>query len=580
MRRFLIMFAAIVMAFGELSAEGKTLKVNVKKAGTLSEIINTEQKNTITDLRVSGYINEKDMSFIREMAGMDAEGNATKGSLQRLDLSKARVDETQEDAVGFTYLRNTKLKELVLGTMRYLQWNCFSNMPNLETFIMKGDLLHIDGMPFVNCPKLRTVVFERDILDTGGNEFAHDCPELESITINNILSTGFSKVENCPKFKGCKLKGSVAFDVDSVFIPSIHGIVSPKAFKSLSATAMKFYNENDSDISFKFFGNGMLYNLACLQAFSGKHNDMALKTLRLAVKEGCDDYSHISEDTDLKHLHGSNEFNDIVALAKQVHINNSKLTLLKKTAPYVRTEKWDEPFRYAPVTDANLQRVRKFFNLDSIAGKGDEISQIKNIMYWLHNNIRHDGSGGFPKDCQRNAIDLFNACKTQKRGLNCRGLAIVLSEMYLAMGWPSRFLTCQPKAYDTDQDCHVINIVWSQKLNKWIWMDPTFAAYITDENGLLLHPGEVRERMIDDKPLVLNSDANWNNKNKESKEAYFEYMAKNLYILSAYTYSCFNTEGGKEKTKYVTLLPENFNYKDWCNLKTNNDEYFWQKPEK
>jgi hypothetical protein len=152
--------------------------------------------------------------------------------------------------------------------------------------------------------------------------------------------------------------------------------------------------------------------------------------------------------------------------------------------------------------------------------------------------------------------------------------------MYLAMGWPSRFLTCQPKAYDTDQDCHVINIVWSQKLNKWIWMDPTFAAYITDENGLLLHPGEVRERMIDDKPLVLNSDANWNNKNKESKEAYFEYMAKNLYILSAYTYSCFNTEGGKEKTKYVTLLPENFNYKDWCNLKTNNDEYFWQKPEK
>ena len=135
-------------------------------------------------------------------------------------------------------------------------------------------------------------------------------------------------------------------------------------------------------------------------------------------------------------------------------------------------------------------------------------------------------------DCARNSIAMYELCKREGRGLNCRFLAQVLSEMYLAMGFPSRFVTCQSKAYDTDTDCHVINMVWSRQLGKWIWMDASFAAYVTDENGLLLHPGEVRERLIKGLPLVLNEDANWNHKTKQTKEGYLEnYMAKNLYML-------------------------------------------------
>jgi len=43
---------------------------------------------------------------------------------------------------------------------------------------------------------------------------------------------------------------------------------------------------------------------------------------------------------------------------------------------------------------------------------------------------------------------------------------------------------------------------------------------------------EVRERIIEDKPLVINNEGNWNNKNPVVKEEYlFNYMAKNLYIL-------------------------------------------------
>ena len=32
-------------------------------------------------------------------------------------------------------------------------------------------------------------------------------------------------------------------------------------------------------------------------------------------------------------------------------------------------------------------------------------------------------------------------------------------------------------------DCHVINVVYSATLDKWVWVDPTFDAYVVDENG-------------------------------------------------------------------------------------------------
>ena len=81
-----------------------------------------------------------------------------------------------------------------------------------------------------------------------------------------------------------------------------------------------------------------------------------------------------------------------------------------------------------------------------------------------------------------------------------------------------------------------------------------FAAYVTDENGLLLHPGEVRERLIKGLPLVLNEDANWNHKTKQTKEGYLEnYMAKNLYMLDAHLESRFETEpaDGREAVKSI-----------------------------
>ena len=47
-------------------------------------------------------------------------------------------------------------------------------------------------------------------------------------------------------------------------------------------------------------------------------------------------------------------------------------------------------------------------------------------------------------------------------------------------------------------------------------MDPTNDAYVMNEKGELIGINEVRNRLINDQPLELNPDANWNHRTSQS----------------------------------------------------------------
>lgn len=271
----------------------------------------------------------------------------------------------------------------------------------------------------------------------------------------------------------------------------------------------------------------------------------------------------------------------------------TRIEILKKARKYNYSDNRFVPkFTYQSENNTNLQKIRQELKLDSIAGKGSELSQIFNLMHWVHNSIKHDGKSDNPT--KKNAIDLLQICKTENRGVNCRMLAIILNECYLSMGIKSRYITCMPKESEFE-DCHVINMVFSKELDKWIWIDPTFAAYVMDENGNLLGIREVRERLINRKPLVLNADANWNRESLQKEELYLDiYMVKNLYRLQCPISSEYNIETleiGKE-IEYIELLPldgieqtpqkyEITNKETGVkiiNYKTNNPDLFWSKP--
>jgi len=239
-------------------------------------------------------------------------------------------------------------------------------------------------------------------------------------------------------------------------------------------------------------------------------------------------------------------------------------------------------FSYMSPNHPDLVRLREKFNLDSVAGAGNEISKIKNLLHWVHNIVPHDGSSFNPE--VMNTIAMVELCQKEKRGVNCRMLAQMLTEVYLAMGFKARFVTCMPR--DHVSDCHVITTVYSNTLNKWLWVDPTFEAYVMDENGVMLSIAEVRERLRNDQPLQLNENANWNNRQKTNKEYYLDrYMAKNLYYLICMDYARFDAETVKEGRiyRYIALMPydeinSQTNSIGWSILRVSDDEWFWQSP--
>jgi len=346
-------------------------------------------------------------------------------------------------------------------------------------------------------------------------------------------------------------------------------------YENLSADDKKQYSHWLSNI---------YYNLSCIYSISNDKKS-AITSLKKAIDAGYNDYGRVQLDSDLDNIRKEKDF---VALNSKLKLTGDYLFILKTAKNYNDSNNGFPKFEYQSMSNPNLVTIRKELKLDSIAGTGSEISRILNLMNWLHYLIPHDGRHANP--AIKNALNMITVCKKEGRGLNCRGLATVLNECYLSLGIKSRFITCLPK--DTaDPDCHVINMVYSNDLNKWIWIDPTMNAYVMNERGELLGIEEVRERLINGKPLILNPDANWNRQETQNKQYYLEhYMAKNLYRLECPIISEYDTETPNDDkvVKYAQLLSidDQNNYIEGSKAKskkkvvhkTRNPKIFWAKP--
>jgi Transglutaminase-like superfamily len=327
-------------------------------------------------------------------------------------------------------------------------------------------------------------------------------------------------------------------------------------YRQLLATFLVRYRRLDSTSKMNYSGYhaGAWYNLSCTYALT--HQDKpALDCLDSAVKAGWTDYNHTVVDEDLTGLHDNPRFTELLRPLKERYDYGY---VLGRAGLYNNADARPIPaFYYQPASDPNLTALRKGLNLDSIAGGGDDVTRVLHLMHWMHDLIPHDGTNGNP--AVKNAMSMIAVCRQNHGTLNCRGLAITLNECLLSLGYHSRYVTCLPKdSLGVDNDCHVIDMVFIPKLHKWIWVDPTFDAYVMNENGEPLGLEEVRQRLVDHLPLILNPDANWNHRNGQSKEAYlYGYMSKNLYRLMCSVNSTYDLETNSpgKSVAYVELLP-------------------------
>lgn len=438
------------------------------------------------------------------------------------------------------------------GNLDYMPSHSFYNLPELEEIVFDGIIGHIDGYMIENCPKLKRVVFNGPILSTGGEVFASKCPNLTDIEVNG-LAFRFYLTENpdCPQVEKISVNGAVVVTGDTA---------------AVSTTSLSELKKNPE----------MLAQLKSLADWQIKN--MPNKDFRGQICKGYESDMRMMLDS-LGFVAKAMEF-DSAFIANRGDFGKTKLQILKESAPYSKyTGDENLTVHYAAPTDSMLIRSREYFNLDSIAGNGDDISKIKNLLYWIHDLVRHDGSSAWP-DCKFNLIDLYNVCREQNRGLNCRFMAIMLTEALLAEEIPARYLTCQSKDYANDSDCHVITVAWSDSFGKWVWVDPTFAAYVTDENGLMLHPGEVRYRLQSDLPIILNEDANWNHQQSQTKDYYLDqYMAKNLYVISSNLLQQSEPEGATSHPtgKVCALVPTDFEFNN-AHYVISDENLFWAAP--
>jgi hypothetical protein len=314
------------------------------------------------------------------------------------------------------------------------------------------------------------------------------------------------------------------------------------------------------------------------------HHDSALTSLKASIIAGFTDYDLVKTDPNLDPLRTSNEFRELLNMVRE---RNDYLYILRNSGPYEPENTSSLPeFSYEDIHSPTLVKFRKEYRLDSIAGKGDEILRMHRLMRWVHSIVRHDSSSAIAS--RLSASELIQYTKRTGKGLDCRGLATILNDAYLSMGYPSRILTCMPK--DTnDREHHVITMVYSRKLSKWLWMDPTNESYIMDQTGIFLSVREVRDAVINNDNVILNMDANVNNVVRREKSEYIDrYMAKNLYWFICPLASGYEREIGtsKKPAKYIALLPTGYDpfgtsviaLGDGIGHVTHNADYFWQTP--
>jgi hypothetical protein len=336
------------------------------------------------------------------------------------------------------------------------------------------------------------------------------------------------------------------------------------------------------------------YNLTCTYSLLN-NKKMALAYLDKTIKAGYTNYAHIQNDSDLNNIRNEKKFKVIIQPLREM---SDYLYILKRDNRFSMVDTIEIPkFTYQSPEHPDLVRLRKQFNLDSVAGSGNEVSKMLNMLHWVHNTVKHDGQheSGIKTI---NGFEIASVSKVKNIGVSCGELATLLNDCYLSLGFKTRKIYCLPKdSLNIDFDSHVINVVYSTQFKKWLWMDPTNDAYVMNEIGELLSIEEVRNRLINNQPLILNPDANWNRRMSTTIDNYlYNYMAKNLYRFYCPLQSEFNIEttGQEKPVVYVNLVPTGygkfkgipskmeFYNKDLkttlIKYTTNNPATFWQLP--
>lgn len=203
----------------------------VAKAGELSSIIPAEEKNNITSLKISGYLNSDDMLFLKDMA------KTTKGGkLAVLDLEQAAIE-------------NGKIGS-----------SAFEDCDALTNVILGNSITEIGIEAFEECDNLKDITIGSGVTRIWNNAFL-DCPSLTNVYISDLsawCNIGFLRSNSDEDYDSNPLWGSKLYLnnnlVTELVIPNDITSISTAAFCGLSNITKITIHDNVTSIGgFAFY---------------------------------------------------------------------------------------------------------------------------------------------------------------------------------------------------------------------------------------------------------------------------------------------------------------------------------------
>ena len=214
----------------------KQITIKLDKAGTLPNRISRSKRYLITNLKIVGEVNGKDLRFIREMAGCDFYMKKTDGKLSILDLSDAKIVKSTDSYVWNGGDQN--------GSNDELGYSVFKGCSVLTSVTIPSSVTSIGGSAFEGCSGLTSITIPSSVTWIGGAAF-EGCSGLTSITIpSSVTEIGGAAFKGCSGLTNLTIPSSVtsiersAFEgcsgLTSLTIPSSVTSIKNAAFKGCS----------------------------------------------------------------------------------------------------------------------------------------------------------------------------------------------------------------------------------------------------------------------------------------------------------------------------------------------------------
>ena len=143
--------------------------VILTEAGTLNEAIGEQEKYQFSTLNIAGPLNGTDIRYLRDMMGIDINGENTSGKLQELNLNDASIVAGGISYDGYRYTVNNIVSH-----------GMFSNCKILQKITLPANTSVIEENSFENCTALTILRFSPDTKEINPSA---GCSSLSSLEV-------------------------------------------------------------------------------------------------------------------------------------------------------------------------------------------------------------------------------------------------------------------------------------------------------------------------------------------------------------------------------------------------------------